>query len=383
MPDQMKPANDTKEEEKRTRREFLRQAGTTALGAAIGAYIPAGLSKAAQAQPGHGSTVIAQARKEIVVSTWGGITEEGLRKYVTPVFESKYNATAIYDLGGAAARYNKLLAQAANPQINIMLNVEDVLVDGIQRGLIAKYNPRNVPNVKDLYPWANPKTIAGYGAAYSVLAYGLLVAKGLPGKPVTSWRDLWRPEFRGKLALAAPSHSQMPMLLITAAKLRGGSQTNIEPGLAALAELRPINLSFFWTDYAALVKSGDVIIATEFDYYGLIMQQQGYAVSWIMPQENAFGSLECAAVVKGAPNQELAEAYLNIMFDPDVQMKIATETFQGPSNKLVRLRLPLSEQILYGSRLRRVQWFDAKFVNDNKGRWIERINTEVVPKWRT
>jgi len=383
MTDKMKPANDTKE--KRTRREFLRQAGTTALGAAIGAYIPAGLSKAAQAQPGHGqgATAIAQARKQIVVSTWGGITEEGLRKYVTPVFESKYNATAIYDLGGAAARYNKLLAQAANPQINIMLNVEDVLVDGIQRGLITKYNPRNVPNAKDLYPWANPKTIAGYGAAYSVLAYGLLVAKGLPGKPVTSWRDLWRPEFRGKLAIAAPGHSQMPMLLITAAKLRGGSQTNIEPGLAALAELRPINLSFFWTDYAALVKSGDVIIATEFDYYGLIMQQQGYPVSWIMPQENPFGSLECAAVVKGAPNQELAEAYLNTMFDPDVQLKIATETFQGPSNKLVRLRLPLSEQILYGPRLRRVQWFDAKFVNDNKGRWIERINTEVVPKWRT
>lgn len=358
---------------RQTRRRFLAQAGVAALGAA--AARPAWLG-------GTITRAQAQGRRQIVVSTWGGVTEDGLRKFVAPTFERKYNATVAYDLGGAAARYNKLLAQAANPQINIMLNVEDVLVDGIERGLLAKYAPSSVPNVKDLYDWATPKSIEGYGAAYSVLAYGLLTATGKSGKPVTSWRDLWRPEFRGKLAIAAPSHSQMPMLLIAAAELNGGSQANIEPGLAALGQLRPIKQSFFWTDYAALVRSGDVIIATEFDYYGLIMRQQGYGVSWIMPQEKGFGSLECAAIVKGAPNQELAEAYLNLMFDPDVQRNIATQTFQGPSNKRVKVGLPLSEQILYGPRLRHVRWFDAKFINDNKGRWIERINTEVVPKWR-
>jgi putative spermidine/putrescine transport system substrate-binding protein len=355
---------------RQTRRRFLSQAGAVALGVAAGSI---------------GGTVQrtrAQGRKQIVVSTWGGVTEDALRKFVQPAFERKYNAAVAYDLGGAAARYNKMLAQAANPQVNIMLNVDDVLVDGIERGLLAKYNPANVPNVKDLYSWATPKTIEGYGAAYSVLAYGLLTTNGKIGKPVTSWRDLWRPEFRGKLAIAAPSHSQMPQLLILASELHGGSQANIEPGLAALAELRPIKQSFFWTDYAALMRSGDVIIATEFDYYGLYMQRQGYGVSWVMPQEKGFGSLECAAIVKGAPNQELAEAYLNLMLDPEVQKNIAAQTFQGPSNARVKVGLPLSEQILYGPRLRHVRWFDAKFINDNKARWIERINTEVVPKWR-
>jgi len=209
-----------------------------------------------------------------------------------------------------------------------------------------------------------------------------MVPKGTTGRTITSWRDLWRPEFRGKLAIAAPSHSQMPMLLTVASELRGGSQTNIDPGLAALAELRPIKQSIFWTDYAALVRSGDVIIATEFDYYVSFMQKDGYNVSWVMPVEKGFGSLQYAALVRGAPNPELAEGYLNTLLDPEVQARMASGVFNPPTNKLVKLPFPLSEQLLYGPRLRHVRWFDAKFINDNRARWLERINTEVVPKWR-
>jgi putative spermidine/putrescine transport system substrate-binding protein len=331
----------------------------------------------------QGPTVIVQARKQLVVSTWGGLTEEGLKKVVSPVFERKHNATVVYDIGGAAARYNKLRAQAANPQTDIIFNVEDILVDAAERGLLAKFDPRNVPNIKDVHPWATPASLQGYGSAYSVLAYGLMIARGRTALPVNSWHDLWRPEFRGRLALTAPAHSQMPMLLIVASELFGGSATNIEPGLTALGDLRPIRQTIFWTDYAAMVRAGDIILATEFDYYSLFMQKEGYTVNWVLPIERAFGSLQYAAIVKGAPNQELAEAYLNLLLDPEVQAGMAREIFNPPTNKLVKLAPPLADQILYGPRLQAVRWFDAKFVNANRARWLERINTEVVPKWRT
>ena len=76
------------------------------------------------------------------------------------------------------------------------------------------------------------------------------------------------------------------------------------------------------------------------------------------------------------------EAYLNVLLDPDVQAGMAKEIFNPPTNKLVKLAPPLADQILYGPRLQAVRWFDAKFVNANRARWLERINTEVVPKWR-
>src|SRR3972149_3383591 len=169
MPDKQKRTREANEVTRRTRREFLRQAGKTAVGAAIGAYVPVALSKAARAQAisATGPTIVAQARPQIVISTWGGVTEEGLRKVVTPVFEKKYNATVTYDIGGAAARYNKLRAQAANPQVNIIFNVEDILVDAAERGLLTKFDPRNVPNIKDVHSWATPPSLAASGAASS------------------------------------------------------------------------------------------------------------------------------------------------------------------------------------------------------------------------
>ncbi len=386
MADQKKRPNEgVSVSRRRTRREFLRQAGKTAAGLAIGSLAPAAFSAAARAavpRTASGPSIIAQARKEIVVSTWGGVTEEGLRKVVTPVFEKKYKATVTYDIGGAAARYNKLRAQAANPQVDVIFNVEDILVDAAERGLLGKFDPRNVPNVKDVHPWATPASLQGNGAAYSILAYGLIVARGKASLPVTSWHDLWRPEFRGKLAFGAPAHSQTSQMLIVAAELFGGGQNNIDPGLTALGELRPIKQAFFWTDYAALIKSGDVILATDFDYYALFMQKEGYNVDWVLPLEKAFASLQYAAIVKGAPNQELAEGYLNTLLDPDVQTQMAKEIFNPPTNKLVKLSPPLSEQILYGTRLQAARWFDAKLINANRARWLERINTEVVPKWR-
>jgi putative spermidine/putrescine transport system substrate-binding protein len=369
---------------RKTRREFLHGAGKAAVGLAIGTAARSALSEPVRvwAAGASGPTIIAQGRKQIIVSTWGGVTEEGLRKAVTPVFEKKYNATVVYDIGGAAARYNKIRAQAANPQTNIIFNVEDILVDAAERGLLAKFDPRNVPNIKDVHPWATPASLEGHGAAYSVLAYGIIVARGRTDLTVNSWHDLWRPEFRGKLAFGAPAHSQTPQMLIVASELFGGSATNIEPGLRALAELRPIRQAFFWTDYAAMIRSGEVTIATDFDYYCLFMQKDGYNVSFVMPIEKAFASLQYAAIVKGAPNQELAEAYLNTLLDPEVQTQMAKDIFNPPTNKLVRLSPPLSEQILYGPRLAAARWFDAKFINANRPRWLERINTEVVPRWR-
>ncbi len=73
---------------------------------------------------------------------------------------------------------------------------------------------------------------------------------------------------------------------------------------------------------------------------------------------------------------------LNTMLDPEVQAAMAKEIFNPPSNKLVRLAPPLSDQVMYGSRLQQVRWFDARYVNANRPIWVERIATEVVPKWR-
>lgn len=373
---------------KHTRRQFLGLAGTTTLGLALAACAPAAApsapTSAAGSQPASGAApaVVSQEKRQIVVSVWGGAPEESIKKIVQPVFEKKYNATISYDLGSAGARLNKLRAQGANPQINVIFGTTDLFIDPVQQGMFAKVNPANVPNIKDLHPWANPKELDGTAFVYALVGYGLTAVKDKIKQPVKSWKDLWRDEFKGKLAFMNPANTQMPHMVIVAAELFGGSKDNIDPGLKALAELRPVKLIFAYQDYIMLLKPGDVTLATDFDYFGPFLQKEGYNVEWILPEEKTIGVENTVALVKGAPNPELGEGFINLMLDPEIQVAMAKEVFQSPSNMAAKLTPPLSDQMLYGPRLEKVRFFDNKFVAANRAKWLERLNTEVVPQWR-
>ena len=109
------------------------------------------------------------------------------------------------------------------------------------------------------------------------------------------------------------------------------------PAFKKLAELRPAKLSLFWTDWAPLLKSGEVTMAVELDYYVEAMKTQGYPVDYIYPKEKAVGLSEYASIVKGTKNPELAEAFLNTMLDPKIQEALSVETYQGSVSGKVTL----------------------------------------------
>jgi putative spermidine/putrescine transport system substrate-binding protein len=209
------------------------------------------------------------------------------------------------------------------------------------------------------------------------LAYNPEVVKSAP----TSWEDLWKPEFAGKIAFASPVNSLMPAFVILAAELAGGSAANVNPAFAKLAQLKPAKLSVFWTDWAPLNKTGDVVLATEFDYYLEAMKDQKYPIDYVYPKEKAIASLEYASIVKGIKKQELAEAFLNLLIDPKVQEGVAKETYQGPTNAKVTLPAEVASRCAYGDRVKQLRFFDPVMFADNRAAWTERLNLEVVPAW--
>lgn len=323
----------------------------------------------------------------LTVSTWGGVTSDGLRDYLAPEFEKLTGAKLAYDIGGLGARYNKLLAQKGNQSADVFFGTDESMVGGLRNGVLQAAALKALPNYPDLYDWATsrvrttdpaqvvlvPNTLISYA-----LAFGTRAVKA----PPTSWADLWRPEFRGKLALAAPSHSQMPALLIQAAELAGGSAANVEPGFAKLAQLRPNKLTVFWTDWAPLLKTGDTAGATEFDYYLETMKAQGYPIDYVFPHEGAFGAAEGAALVAGTKNKEVAQAFLNLIIDPKIQAVFAEKLFQGPTNKLVQPTASVAAKMSYGpEKMARIRFFDPVAWYENRPAWTERLTTEVVPEW--
>lgn len=360
---------------KLSRRDALKTLGL--IGAAYGLTLPGRSTRAAAAD-----------QPVLTVSTWGGVTEEGIRNFVQPEFEKLTGATLAYDIGGQGARYNKLLAQRANPPADVFFSTDEAVVSGLKAGVLQPATRKNLGNLADIEDWAltvksgvAAEEVAG--APFTLISYVLGFNPDEVKTPLTSWADMWDPAFAGKLAFVAPTHSQMPAFVLLAAELAGGSAENVDPGFAKLAELRPAKLSVFWTDWAPLAKTKDVTLAAEFDYYLDSMKDQDYAIDYVLPKEGGIAVPEYVSIVKGTRNQELAEAFLNLMIDPKVQGAFAAATYQGPTNRKTELPEALISRCSCAPRIEKLRFFDPEIFAANRPLWTERMNLEVVPQWGT
>jgi len=358
------------------RRGFVRGVAASCLGTTAGVLA----TGRAAAQPAGPAT--------LTISTWGGVTQDAIKAYVEPAFERQTGARLSFDIGNQGVRYNKLLAQRANPPADVFFSTEEALIAGHRAELLAPAHRSNLPNLAELAPWAltvkdfgSDSTVAGvpYALLSLVLAYNPEIVKDKP----TGWSDLWRPEFQGKLVMPGPVHSLMPELVVIANELAGGTPDDLSPGLRKLAALKPAKLSLFWTDWAPLDKSGDVVAGPEFDYYIETMKTQGYPIDYIIPTEKGIAAPEYVSVVRGTRQPALAETFLNLMLDPKVQRALAIETYQGPTNRTVQLTPAAMARCACGARVDQLRFFDVAPFIDARPALLERLNTEVLPQWGT
>ena len=366
--------------ERSGRRRFLQGLSALGLGTAAVGVVRPGWTQGTPPALVKGTT--------FTVSTWGGVTQDAVKNFVQPEFERLTGVKFAFDIGAQGARYNKLLAQRANPPADVFFSTDEAVINGHRAGVLQAGSQKNIPHAADLHDWALPGRRTAeqgtvLGVAYALIAYVIGYNPQAVKQAPTSWGDLWRPEFRDKLALAAPGHTQMPSLLITTAEMNGGGLQNMDPGFKKLAELRPAKLTFFFTDWAAMVKTGDVTAGTEFDYYLQGMKAQGFPIEWVVPREKGFGSPQCVSIVKGSQiPSDVAEAFINLIVAPKVQEALAVQTFQGITNRTVKLSADAQAKCTCGARIDQLRFFDPVLIADNRPQWTERLNTEVVPSWR-
>ncbi|WGX98163.1 extracellular solute-binding protein [Nocardioides sp. L-11A] len=361
----------------RSRRDVLKWLGIgagvaaapTLLAACGGDSSPAAGASATGIPDGSGRT--------LSVSVWGGETERAFKETVEPVFRKLTGAKVQYDTGSGGERFNKLLAQASAPTVDVFVNSGENVFQANRQGLLADIDTRRVPNAADIADWAK---LFPYGISYGLVAFGLTRAAGVPA--LTSWSDLWRPDLAGKLGLPGIGHTQMPMFLIMAAELNGGSESDIDPGLKALAKLDPAVLQYFWGEWADRAKAGEVSVVPEFNYSLLGANDAGVGFTFDFPEEKAIAADNTMAIVKGRPNEDLAHVFLDVAFDADVQTAFCGEWLGSPANVKATIapkiagRVPLAADILD-----QVRFFDLGKIATKRAEWTERLNSEVLPSW--
>jgi putative spermidine/putrescine transport system substrate-binding protein len=328
------------------------------------------------------SQVISEEPIELVISTWGAPYVDFMEQYVLPELRKLYpNVSLVFDEGGMSARYNKVLSLKDNPEHDLLLSNTEHAIMGHRDGMLEPYDPANVPNAKNLVDWARPDQTDS--VVWAGNTYGLWYNPDFFGdNPPTSWGDLWRPEVQGKIAVPIIGHSHMTGFMELIAEMNGGSRDNIEPALEALAELEPGMQVYTWTQWLPLYESGDIVLATAFDYIEVPgVRQQGYDLEWVLPEEGVLDGTTTFSIVKGSKNKEVAEAFLNILLSPEVQEQVPLFMGQTPVVKGVPVPDDLANQLPLLCCLDQVLFGDVDFFISVRPEWTELMNERVAPAW--
>jgi iron(III) transport system substrate-binding protein len=137
----------------------------------------------------------------------------------------------------------------------------------------------------------------------------------LRGVRPSSWWDLTRAEYRGRVGMPSPFVSGAAFSHVgTFASMR-------EFGWEFYKKLKENNTVILRSNGDVIQKlaSGEIVLAQVVDFFVRALRAQGSPVSHVWPSEGAVLVPTPVAIIKGTPNEEAARTWVNYLYSPEAQ----------------------------------------------------------------
>lgn len=343
-----------------TRRRF----GKLVLGA--GAAAPFVSSRLASAQP--------KAGDELVVGVWGGAQERIVKEFCEKPLVAKYGCKVSYVLGGTPERRARAYAERGRPSFDVLyLNIfesRQAVKDGVTQAPTAA-----VPQFAHLYDVAK---LGGYGVAFNPVT--IIYDKRKASKPITSWKDIWNPEWKGRIAWPSYPGAQGTAGLLMSAKVWGGSENAIDVGFQKIKELKP---------FAAIQGSQDQVfqmfdqgvcdLSIEFGSFSRkYAESRNPNLEIANPVEGQAIAMNVACITVGTKNQALAEEWVNLHLSEPCMLAYAREIYYAPTVGNISVPDDLKSKLVLADDAKKLVDFDWDVVIRNQTAWTGRFNREIA-----
>lgn len=249
--------------------------------------------------------------------------------------------------------YAQVLAQRADPLIDVLMTSPSTAAQGAATGLFLPVSEELVPNIADLYEatpageFDVPIQVAAEGFAYNTEEFE---KNGIP--PFESLDDLENPKLNGRVAINQPKGNFGIHALMMFAFANGGDIDNVEPGFEKMKELQE---SGNWAltpastaESNAMLSQGSAWVAYTSTIHASTLRDQGLPIQFVAPEPTGgFINLSSVAVVNGTDHEEAAFKWVNFLLSPQVQT-LQAYAFVGPTNKTVELSEEVAASVPYG-----------------------------------
>lgn len=236
-------------------------------------------------------------------------------------------------------------------------------------GLLAPYKNSQWESIPE---WAKDKD-GHYAAAYYGTVAFLVNKAQVPNVPKT-WKDLLKPEYKGKITIQDPRVAANAQFAVIAASFaNGGSEDNLDPGIKFFAELKKSgNLVTDVLPDKDTLSNGKAGIGLLWDFQGLTWRRDIKDLEVLIPSDGSTKGPYAAVINKNAKHPEAAKLFIEVILSDEGQVAFARSGAQ-PIRKV-----PLPQAISDGL-LPEAQYSAAKDIKNWAG--IDAIGAKIGERW--
>jgi spermidine/putrescine-binding protein len=185
----------------------------------------------------------------------------------------------------------------------------------IRQGLLQELDMSQLPAVENFDPsYMDLSFDPGnkYSLPYQAGTQAIVVNTETVENVPTSWADLWKPEYAGRMVFLDDSRATIGLTLLTLGyDVNTTDPAQLEEAKNKLAELVPAIKLFDSDSPKTALIAGDVDLGMTWTAEALLAQQENPAIEYIYPTEGAIVWQDNWVMVKDAPHADAAYAWLN------------------------------------------------------------------------
>jgi putative spermidine/putrescine transport system substrate-binding protein len=323
----------------------------------------------------------AAAQKTFTLAAYGGSYEKVFREQVIPGFEAKHGVKVEYVSGNSTDTLAKLQAQKGNQVIDAIIVDDGPMYQAVDLGFCAPL--ADAPIYKDIYPVMKYKSnkAIGIGMVGTGIMYNKQIFDDNKWPAPTSWEDLKDPKFAKKLVIPPMNNTYGLHAVVMMARVRGGGESNIDPGFTAFkTDIGPNVLVYEPSPgkMTELFQSKQAVIGV----WGsgrvkALADQTGFPIEFIYPKEGGVALGIAVCPVAGSKNEAAAQAFIQYLLSPEIQVILAKGTGSGPTNQTVVLKPEDQKGIPYGDQTKSLKAVDWDVINKAREDWNKRWTREI------
>jgi len=321
------------------RRAFLRRLGLTGVTLSASSLLAAcgEIKGTAAAGGGDGSVLAGTVRHakrpldSVTISNWPLYIDKKVNKAFVKEFgvkDFKYTED-VNDNEEFFGKVQQPLSQGRSIGRDIMVLTDWMAARCIRLNYCEPTDKRNLPNFINLQSrLTNPQWDPGrvFSLPWQSGMTGIGYNRKKTGREIKSYKDLFDPEFKGRVSFLADPRDASNFLL-----LRDGikpEDATLDDVLKAIEELDEANRSgqirrFTGNDYTTDLTKGNLWLCQAYSGDIIQLQADNPDLEFVIPEEGATLWSDNMLIPRKAPNPYGAEVYMNYVYDPEVAAKIA------------------------------------------------------------